>query len=137
MIDFLAKSDFFELLPTSFLQTCLMVLISTVLAYLVGLPLGILLYVTGKNGLIKNKVINSIAGFIVNILRSIPCLLLIVLLMPLTRLILKYGTGHWYSIIIPLFFASFKALIAFLLLSFCRIILLFRNFLFADKLLKS
>ena len=107
MTNFLAKSDFFELLPTSFLQTCLMVLISTVLAYLVGLPLGILLYVTGKNGLIKNKVINSIAGFIVNILRSIPCLLLIVLLMPLTRLILKYGTGHWYSIIIPLFFASF------------------------------
>ena len=44
MINFLAKSDFFELLPTSFLQTCLMVLISTVLAYLIGLPLGILCY---------------------------------------------------------------------------------------------
>lgn len=100
-------TSFFDELPDAFLETLLMVLIATTLAYIVGLPLGILLYVTGKNGLIKNKIINSISGFIVNILRSIPCLLLIVLLMPLTRLILKFGTGHWYSIIIPLFFASF------------------------------
>ena len=91
----------------AFAETLLMTGISVVLAYLVGLPLGLLLYATGKNGLIKNKVLNNIIGGIVNILRSIPCLLLIVLLMPLTRLVLRFGTGHWYSIIIPLFFASF------------------------------
>ena len=107
MINLYASKGFVDLLPTAFLETCLMVLIATFLAYLVGLPLGILLYVTGKNGLVKNKIVNSIVGVIVNILRSIPCLLLIVLLMPLTRLILRFGTGHWYSIIIPLFFASF------------------------------
>ncbi len=94
-------------LITAFLETLLMTLISAFLAYLVGLPLGILLYVTSNNGILKNKPINLILGTLVNILRSIPCLLLIVLLMPITRSILNYGTGHWYSIIIPLFFASF------------------------------
>ena len=54
--------------------------ISTLLAYIVGVPLGTLLYVTGKNGICKNKVINVIFGFIVNILRSIPCLFLIVII---------------------------------------------------------
>ena len=88
-------------------DTMLMTVISTVIAYIIGLPIGVLLYVTSKKGLIPNTIVNTILGTIVNIFRSIPCLLLIVLLMPLTRLILKYGTGHWYSIIIPLFFASF------------------------------
>ena len=92
---------------TSFNETVLMTFIATFLAYLVGLPLGMILYVTSKNGLVKNKTINSILGFIVNTLRSIPCLLLIVLLLPLTREILGRGTGKWFTIIIPLFFASF------------------------------
>ena len=94
-------------LITSFSQTLLMTLLAAALAYIVGLPLGILLYVTGNKGLMKNKVINSIFGTIVNILRSIPCLLLIVLLIPLTREVFGRGTGEWYTIIIPLFFASF------------------------------
>ena len=81
--------------------------ISTLLAYIVGIPLGTLLYVTGKNGICKNRVINAIFGFIVNILRSIPCLLLIVILMPLTRHVFGRATGKWFTIIIPLFFASF------------------------------
>ena len=62
---------------------------------------------TGKNGICKNKVVNAIFGFIVNILRSIPCLLLIVILMPLTRYVFGRATGKWFTIIIPLFFASF------------------------------
>lgn len=88
-------------------ETFLMVVISTLLAYLVGLPLGVVLYVTGKNGLIKNRIINQISGVIVNILRSIPCLLLIVILLPFNRMIIGLGTGEWYTIIIPLFVASF------------------------------
>ena len=94
-------------LITSFSQTLLMTLLAATLAYIVGLPLGILLYITGNKGLMKNKVVNSIFGTIVNILRSIPCLLLIVLLIPLTREVFGRGTGEWYTIIIPLFFASF------------------------------
>jgi D-methionine transport system permease protein len=84
-----------------------MTIISTFLSYLVGWPLGIILNVTSKNGLRPKKVLNLILGFFINVMRSIPCLLLIVILMPLTRLIFSTGSGHWYTMIIPLFFSSF------------------------------
>lgn len=88
-------------------ETAGMTLISAALAYLVGLPLGILLYNTGKKGLRPNRVINLILGTIVNVLRSIPCLILIIVLIPLTRGVFGRATGDWYTMIIPLFFASF------------------------------
>lgn len=84
-----------------------MTLIATALAYLVGLPLGVLLYNTGKKGLHPNRVINFIIGVLVNVLRSIPCLILIIILIPLTRGVFGRATGQWYTMIIPLFFASF------------------------------
>lgn len=88
-------------------ETLLMTFISTFLAYLIGLPLGVLLKVTGKNGLKPNKIVNGIVGVIVNFLRSVPCLILTVILLPLSRLIFGRGTGAWYTMIIPLFFATF------------------------------
>jgi D-methionine transport system permease protein len=90
-------------------ETLLMTGISTLLAYLIGLPIGVLLNVTSKKGIKPNKVINSVVGTIVNILRSIPCLLLIIILIPLSNVILGKGqwSGHWYSMIIPLVFTSF------------------------------
>lgn len=90
-------------------ETILMVIISTVIAYLIGLPIGILLYYTSKKGLKPNKYINFIVGTIVNVFRSIPCLLLIIVLIPLSNVIIGQGrwSGYWYSMIIPLIFASF------------------------------
>ncbi len=88
-------------------ETLLMTFISTFLAYLVGVPLGVVLKVTGKNGLHPNKAINMTLGIIVNFLRSVPCLILTVILLPLNRAILGKGTGVWYAMIIPLFFSSF------------------------------
>ena len=88
-------------------ETLGMTLIGTILAYLLGFPLGILLNITSKNGIKPNRVINSILGTLVNIMRSIPCLLLIVLLLPLTRLLLGRGTGAWYVMIIPIFVGAF------------------------------
>ena len=63
------------------LETLGMTLIGTVLAYVLGFPLGILLNITSKNGIKPNKVLNSILGTFVNVMRSIPCLLLIVILL--------------------------------------------------------
>ncbi len=88
-------------------ETLLMTFISTVLAYIVGLPLGIALKVSGKNGLKPNKVINIFLGVIVNFLRSVPCLILTVILLPLNRALLGRGTGVWYAMILPLFFSTF------------------------------
>ena len=90
-------------------STLLMTSISTVIAYIIGLPIGILLYCTSKKGLTPNSVVNSIVGTIVNIFRSIPCLLLIIILIPITNVIFGKGSwsGNWYSMIVPLVFASF------------------------------
>lgn len=88
-------------------ETLLMTIISTILAYIVGLPLGVYLSVTAKSGLRPNKIVNLILGTIVNFLRSVPCLILTVILLPLNRLILGRGTGAWYTMILPLFFATF------------------------------
>ena len=92
---------------TMILETLAMVAISGALAYLVGLPLGVLLNVTSNKGLKPCKWLNFILSLIVNILRSIPCLIVVVLLMPTVRAILGKGTGEWYTIIIPLFVTSF------------------------------
>jgi D-methionine transport system permease protein len=90
-------------------DTLLMTCISTIIAYILGLPLGVLLYTTSNKGLRPNKVVNLILGTIVNIFRSIPCLLLIIVLIPLTNIIFGKGSwsGNWYSMIVPLVFASF------------------------------
>ncbi len=89
------------------LETLGMTLISTFLAYLVGLPLGIVLKTTSKNGLHPCRWLNAVLGVIVNFLRSVPCLILTVILLPVNRAILGKGTGAWYTMIIPLFFSTF------------------------------
>ena len=90
-------------------DTLLMTTISTIVAYLLGLPIGIILYNTSNKGLKPNKIINSILGTIVNIFRSIPCLLLIIIFIPVTNVIFGKGSwsGNWYSMIVPLVAASF------------------------------
>lgn len=88
-------------------ETLLMTVLSTLFAYVLGLPCGILLNVTSKNGLRPCKPLNFILGFIVNILRSVPCLIIIVLCIPWTRAWFGKGTGEWYSIIIPLTVCAF------------------------------
>ena len=64
-------------------DTLLMTVISTIVAYIIGLPIGIILYNTSNKGLKPNKIINTILGTIVNIFRSIPCLLLIIIFQPI------------------------------------------------------
>lgn len=93
----------------AFLDTLFMTLVSTAIAYVIGLPIGIILYVTSQKGIRPNKIINSIIGTIVNIFRSIPCLLLIIILIPVTNVVFGKGSwsGNWYSMIVPLVFASF------------------------------
>ncbi|MDD6995797.1 MAG: ABC transporter permease subunit [Candidatus Borkfalkiaceae bacterium] len=88
-------------------ETLLMTLLSTAFAYVFGLPCGVLLNVTAKNGLKPCKPLNFIVGLIVNILRSIPCLIIIVLCIPWTRAWFGRGTGEWYAILIPMTVCAF------------------------------
>lgn len=94
-------------LPTMLGETLLVTLISTVAAYILGLPVGVFLNVTAKNGLSPNKIVNFIVGLIVNILRSVPALIVIVICMPWTRAWFGRGTGEWYTMLIPMTVCAF------------------------------
>ena len=86
-------------------ETLYMTLASTLVGYLVGLPLGICLAVTDKDGLTPNKVIYKVLDFIVNVLRSIPFLILLILLIPFTRLVVGRSTGV-SATVVPLVVAA-------------------------------
>ena len=88
-------------------ETILITFISTFLAYLVGLPLGVILNATSSKGVHPNRIVNTVLSIIVNVLRSIPCLIIVVLAMPISRAIFDRATGKWYTMIIPLFLTSF------------------------------
>ena len=85
--------------------TLYMTLMSTLLGYILGLPMGIILVVTAPKGLRPNQVVYRILDVIVNITRSIPFLILMILIMPFTRILVgkTYGTT---ATIVPLALAA-------------------------------
>lgn len=85
--------------------TLYMTLISTLFGYVIGLPLGIILTVTDKTGIKPNTVIYKILDFVVNLTRSIPFLILLILVMPLTKLIVGQSYGSTATIV-PLTIAA-------------------------------
>jgi len=97
--------NIFELLTPSIIQTVYMVLISTLVALVIGFPFGILLVLTEENGLIENKFIYRILDYIVNISRSIPFIILMILAFPLSRLLVGTTIGTTASIV-PLSIAA-------------------------------
>ena len=86
-------------------ETLYMVAISTVVSYAIGLPLGLLLVVSDKNGIRPIPVLNAVLGVIVNILRSIPFLILGVMISPLTRAITGSSIGT-AAMVVPLTVAA-------------------------------
>lgn len=80
-------------------ETLYMVLVSTFFSYLLGLPLGIALVVTGKQGIHPMRVTNAVLNIIVNVLRSIPFLILAITVMPLTRAIVGTTIGSGATIV--------------------------------------
>ena len=86
-------------------ETLYMTLASTALSYVFGLPLGILLVVTDKDGIFPMRIVNGVLGVIVNILRSVPFLILLVAVIPLTRAIVGTSIGSTATIV-PLVIAA-------------------------------
>jgi D-methionine transport system permease protein len=80
-------------LNKAFFETVLMVGISLSVALVVGLPLGVLLYVTDKGLFLENGWIKGVLGLIVNLIRSIPFIILLVALIPLTKAIVGGTIG--------------------------------------------
>ena len=88
-----------EMILVGIKDTLYMTLASTFFGYVLGLPLGILLNVTRKDGLKPNRIIYGIGSFICNIVRSIPFLILLILLIPFTRFIVGQSYGSTATIV--------------------------------------
>lgn len=82
-----------ELYLSATIETLIMTIVPSIIACLAGLPLGILLQTTSEKGLNPNKVVNTIVGSIVNILRSVPFIILMLYVMPLSRLLVQTTIG--------------------------------------------
>ena len=80
-------------------ETLSMTFFSSLFAYIIGLPLGVVLYSTSKGRLLQNRPVNFVLGFIVNIMRSLPFLILLVLLIPFTRFVVGTSIGTTASIV--------------------------------------
>lgn len=86
-------------------QTVMMVFASTALSFLLGLPLGVLLFVTDKNQLLSRPRFNRILGLMVNALRSVPFIILMVAIIPLTRFLVGSSIGT-AAAVVPLALAA-------------------------------
>lgn len=91
--------EIINLLIKSFWETCYMVAASTIIATIIGLPLGVILTVTSKNHILENKAINSVLGAIVNATRSTPFIILMVAIIPITRVIVGSSIGTTAAIV--------------------------------------
>ena len=81
------SSEVTNMIITGIWETLYMTLVSTLVGYVIGLPMGIILTVSDKDGIKPNAVLYKILDVIANIVRSVPFIILLVLLIPFTRLV--------------------------------------------------
>ena len=94
-----------KMIGVGILETLYMTIFSSLIAYGIGLPLGILLVVTDKEGIAPLVSFNKILGVIVNLSRSVPFIILLITVMPITRAIIGTTIGPT-AVVIPLIIAS-------------------------------
>lgn len=99
------SQDMLALLVKSLWETTYMVAVSGVISALIGIPLGIILVTTDKGHILENSSLNKILGVIVNAARSTPFIILMVAIIPLTRLIVGTSIGT-NAAIVPLSIAA-------------------------------
>ena len=94
------------LLWDSTVETLYMTFWSSLIAYVVGLPLGVLLVVTRKGGIMPAPTFNTVLGVAINFLRSIPFIIMLAVLFPVTRAVIGTAIGT-KSIVFPLIISAF------------------------------
>ena len=93
------SSNLMQLIFDSLLETLLMVLVAAGIGAILGIPLGILLFVTDKKSFLPMPVLNVVLGTIINALRSVPFIILLVAIIPFTRLIVGTSIGTAAAIV--------------------------------------
>lgn len=87
--------------------TLIMTFSSSLISYLIGLPLGVLLVVTRKGGIMPAPTFNTVLGVVINFLRSIPFIIMLALLFPVTRAVVGIAVGETKAIVFPLVISAF------------------------------
>lgn len=85
--------DLVSLLLTGTKETLYMVFLSSIIAFLIGIPIGVVLVVTDKGGIFPLYKVNKIVGLIINVIRSMPEIILVIILLPLSKLIVGTTLG--------------------------------------------
>ncbi|WP_425515986.1 methionine ABC transporter permease [Ligaoa zhengdingensis] len=93
------EASTWQMIGVGLLESLYMILCSTLLAYILGLPMGVALVVTDKDGIHPIPVFNSILGFVINVFRSVPFLILLVFVMPFTRAVVGTTIGSTATIV--------------------------------------
>lgn len=99
------SSDMIPLLSKALGETIYMVAVSMTIASVLGIPLGVLLHTTSRGQILESPVLNRIIGAIVNAIRSIPFIILMVAIIPLTRILVGSAIGTTAAMV-PLVIAS-------------------------------
>ena len=94
------SSEVTNMIITGIWETLYMTLVSTLVGYVIGLPMGIILTVSDKDGIKPNAVLYKILDVIANIVRSVPFIILLVLLIPFTRLVVGKSYGSTATIVL-------------------------------------
>ena len=97
----LFSQQILELIRNGIGETLCMVIISTVISYMIGIPLGIILVVTDKEGIRPIPALQKVLGLIINLLRSVPFLILLIMMIPVTRKLVGTSLG-WRAVVPPL-----------------------------------
>lgn len=90
----MATDQLIQMLTQGVWDTLYVTVVSTLLAYVIGIPLGVLLYGTTSDSLFPNKAVNSVVGVIVNVLRSIPFIILLILTQPVAKAMVGSKLGN-------------------------------------------
>ena len=90
---------FLEILLKGSIETLYMVSVATLASYILGVPIGIVLYITDKGSICQNGFVNKVLGFVVNFLRSVPFLILLIAVLPFTRLVTGTTIGATATIV--------------------------------------
>src|ERR1700750_188462 len=98
-------SEMFDMFVQSFWETLVMVGISGLVGAALGMPLGVLLYLTDRDGVLRNLAVNRVMGGAVNAVRSTPFIILLVAVIPFTRLVVGSSIGT-AAAIVPLTIAA-------------------------------
>lgn len=93
------NSQLLQLVLQGSAETMYMTLVSAFVAYVLGIPIGVILYITDQGGFCQNRIVNAVTGSIINLIRSVPFIILLVAMLPVTRALVGTTIGSTATIV--------------------------------------